>query len=65
MLTVGTFHAGTKNNIIPDDATLGLTLRSYDSKVMKNMIAAVRRTAEQRGYGLRCCAGSHAHDHDS
>ncbi len=46
VLTVGTFHAGTKNNIIPDDATLGLTLRSYDSNVMKNMIAAVRRTAD-------------------
>jgi hippurate hydrolase len=45
VLTVGTFHAGTKNNIIPDDATLGLTLRSYDAKVMANMIADVRRTA--------------------
>ena len=45
VLTVGTFHAGTKNNIIPDDAVLGLTLRSYDAKVTANMIAAIRRTA--------------------
>jgi amidohydrolase len=45
VLTVGTFHAGTKNNIIPDDATLGLTLRSYDPKVTANLIAGVRRTA--------------------
>ena len=45
VLTVGTFHAGTKNNIIPDDATLGLALRSYDSKVTQNMVAAIRRTA--------------------
>ena len=54
VLTVGTFHAGTKNNIIPDDATLGLTLRSYDSNVMKNMIAAVRRTADSlaTAYGV-------------
>ena len=45
VLTVGTFHAGTKSNIIPDDAVLGLTLRSYDRKVTENMIAAIRRTA--------------------
>lgn len=45
VLTVGTFHAGTKNNIIPDDATLGLTLRSYDPKVTANLIEGVKRTA--------------------
>jgi amidohydrolase len=45
VLTVGTFHAGTKNNIIPDDATLGMTLRSYDAKVTANMVEAIRRTA--------------------
>jgi amidohydrolase len=54
VLTVGTFQAGTKNNIIPDDATLGLTLRSYDKQVMENMIAAVRRTANSvaEAYGV-------------
>jgi amidohydrolase len=54
VLTVGTFHAGTKNNIIPDDATLGLTLRSYDPKVTANMVAAIRRTANgvDAAYGV-------------
>lgn len=45
VLTVGTFHAGTKNNIIPDDATLGLTLRAYDPKVEANLVEGVKRTA--------------------
>jgi len=29
VLTVGTIHGGTKNNIIPDEVTMGLTLRTY------------------------------------
>jgi hippurate hydrolase len=54
VLTVGMFHAGTKNNIIPDDATLGLTLRSYDPKVTANLIAGVKRTANAvaEAYGV-------------
>jgi hippurate hydrolase len=28
VLTVGTIHGGTKNNIIPDEVTMGLTLRT-------------------------------------
>jgi amidohydrolase len=54
VVTVGTFHAGTKNNIIPDDAVLGLTLRSYDSKVMMNLVAGVKRTANAvaEAYGV-------------
>lgn len=45
VLTVGTFHAGTKNNIIPDDATLGLTLRAYDEPTRKTLVEGVTRTA--------------------
>ena len=45
VVTVGTFQAGTKNNIIPDEATLGLTLRSYDSAVMAKLVEGVKRTA--------------------
>ena len=29
VLTVGMIHGGTKNNIIPDEVTMGLTLRTY------------------------------------
>ncbi len=43
VVTVGTFHGGTKRNIIPEEVKLELTLRSYDEAVMDQMIASVRR----------------------
>lgn len=46
VLTVGTIHGGTKNNIIPDEVRMGLTLRTYSQKVEDEVVAAVRRTAE-------------------
>lgn len=45
VLTVGTFHAGTKNNIIPDDAALGLTLRAYDEPTRQALVEGVKRAA--------------------
>ena len=44
VLTVGTIHGGTKNNIIPDEVTLGLTLRTYSATERDQIMAAVRRT---------------------
>jgi len=54
VLTVGTIHGGTKNNIIPDEVTLGLTLRTYSPAVRDQIIAAVRRTAQglAEAYGI-------------
>jgi len=54
VLTVGTIHGGTKNNIIPDEVTMGLTLRTYSSAVRDQIVAAVRRTANglAEAYGL-------------
>jgi amidohydrolase len=46
VLTVGTIHGGTKRNIIPDEVTLGLTLRTYSDKVRDQIIEDVRRTAD-------------------
>jgi len=43
VLTVGYIQAGTKNNIIPDHAELGLTVRSYKPEVRKHMLAAIER----------------------
>jgi hippurate hydrolase len=45
VLTVGTFHAGTKNNIIPDDAVLGLSMRAYSEEVRQKLLDGVKRTA--------------------
>ena len=54
VLTVGMIHGGTKRNIIPEEVTMGLTLRAYSDGVRDQIIAAVRRTAEgiAVGYGL-------------
>jgi len=46
VVTVGSFHAGTKHNIIPDDAHLQLTVRSYKDEVRKKLLAAIGRIAK-------------------
>jgi amidohydrolase len=33
VLTIGQIHAGTKNNIIPAEATLGLSVRTFDEAI--------------------------------
>lgn len=43
VLTVGALQAGTKENIIPDEATLKLNLRTYDEGVRTHMLEAVER----------------------
>ena len=43
VLTVGTVHAGTKENIIPDEASLGLSIRSYTPEVRERLLGAIRR----------------------
>ena len=45
VITVGTFHAGTVENIIPDKAELRLTLRSLTPDVRKLLMDGVARTA--------------------
>jgi hippurate hydrolase len=43
VVTVGYIHAGTKNNIIPDQAELGLTVRTRNAEVRKQVLAAIDR----------------------
>jgi len=43
VVTVGYFQSGLKNNIIPDEAKLGLTVRTYDPDVRKHVLAAINR----------------------
>lgn len=53
VVTVGSIHAGTKENIIPDEAELKLNIRSVDPVVRERVLAAVRRivTAEAEASG--------------
>jgi amidohydrolase len=43
VITVGYIQAGTKNNIIPDHAELGLTVRTFKSEIRKQILAAIAR----------------------
>lgn len=43
IVTIGYIHAGTKNNIIPDQAELGLTVRTYKPDIRKQVLAAIAR----------------------
>ena len=45
VVTVGYIRAGTKNNIIPDQAELGLTVRTYKPEVRKQVLEAITRIA--------------------
>lgn len=45
VLTIGQIHAGTKNNIIPAVATLGISLRTLNNDVRERVIGAIERIA--------------------
>lgn len=46
VVTVGTFHAGNKRNVIPDEAKIQLTVRSYKPEVQKRLLASIERIAK-------------------
>src|SRR5205823_9220848 len=43
VITVGSIHGGTKNNIIPDEVVLQLTVRSFTDPVRKHLLSAIDR----------------------
>lgn len=49
VITVGSFQAGSKHNIISDEARLQLTVRSNDEKVRAQLLAAIKRVAVNVG----------------
>ncbi len=46
VVTVGSFHAGAKHNIIPEEATLLLTVRSYSDETRKLLLDGIKRIAK-------------------
>lgn len=46
VITVGSFHGGTKRNVIPDDVKLELTVRWYKPEVRKVLLDAIARVAQ-------------------
>lgn len=49
VVTVGSFHAGSKHNIISDEARLQLTVRNTDSETRETLLNGIRRIAENMG----------------
>lgn len=47
VVTVGSFHGGVRNNIIPDDVEMLGTIRSLDAKMRDDIHARIKRTAEE------------------
>ena len=45
VITVGSFHAGAKHNIISDEAKLQLTVRSYSNESRQLLLDGIRRVA--------------------
>ncbi|MEZ6090950.1 MAG: amidohydrolase [Pirellulaceae bacterium] len=45
VVTVGSIHAGSKHNIIPDECHLQLTIRSYDDQTRETLLASIQRKA--------------------
>jgi amidohydrolase len=45
VVTVGSFHAGTKHNIISDEARLQLTVRSYTPEIRRQLLDGIARMA--------------------
>ena len=46
VITVGYIQGGTKNNIIPDEVHLGLTVRSFTPEVRKHLLSAIQRVVK-------------------
>ena len=53
VVTVGDIHAGTRRNIIPDEAKMELTLRAFNEKTREAAISGIRRAAQ----GVALAAG--------
>jgi amidohydrolase len=53
VVTVGSFHAGTKHNIIPDDAHLQLSVRTMNTEQREKTLAAIARATN----GIAAAAG--------
>jgi len=46
VVTVGDIHAGTRRNIIPDEAKMEITLRAFSEKARETAIDGIRRAAK-------------------
>ena len=48
VVTVGALQAGTKENVIPDEAVIKLNVRTFDEGVRTHVLDAIKRIVERR-----------------
>jgi amidohydrolase len=54
VVTVGSFHGGSKHNIIPDEVELQLTVRSYSDEVRAQLLEGIAQLAEDTCRTFQC-----------
>jgi len=54
VVTVGSFHGGSKHNVIPDEVHLQLTVRSYSDDVRELLLSGIRQLAEDTCRTFQC-----------
>ena len=62
VVTIGVLQAGTKENVIPDEALIKLNVRTFDAGVRKHVLDAIARiaNAEAERFGSAAAARDHA-----
>jgi amidohydrolase len=53
VVTIGTLHAGTATNVIPDRAELGFSIRTFSADVRDRVMAAIERIARDEAATAR------------
>jgi hippurate hydrolase len=53
VVTVGSLQAGTKENVIPDEAVIKLNVRTFDEDVRKRVLAAIERIVNSEAEASR------------
>lgn len=54
VVTVGSFHGGSKHNVIPDEVRLQLTVRSYSDEVRAVLLDGIRQMADDTCRVFEC-----------
>lgn len=54
VVTVGSFHGGHKNNVIPNEAKLALTVRSYSDESRKLLLDSIRQITQDTCRTFQC-----------
>ncbi len=64
VITVGTLHAGTKANIIPDTAAMQLTVRYFTPATRKRLLAGIERQAKGEAIAADAPRAPQVDDHE-